>query len=102
MCGILGVVATTPVNQLLYDGLLLLQHRGQEAAGITSWDGRDFQTKRAMGHVAGNFDNDEAIRSLPGGLWIPEAKMISKSTWSLAVCTYWARFSRGNNVEIAW
>ena len=33
MCGILGIVARSPVNQLLYDGLLLLQHRGQDAAG---------------------------------------------------------------------
>ena len=36
MCGILGVVATSPVNQLLYDGLLVLQHRGQDAAGIAT------------------------------------------------------------------
>ena len=36
MCGILGVVAKTPVNQLLYDGLLVLQHRGQDAAGIVT------------------------------------------------------------------
>ena len=33
MCGILGVVATSPVNQLLYDGLMVLQHRGQDAVG---------------------------------------------------------------------
>ena len=39
MCGILGVVARTPVNQLLYDGLLVLQHRGQDAAGIVTADG---------------------------------------------------------------
>ena len=39
MCGILGVVATTPVNQLLYDGLMVLQHRGQDAAGIATGDG---------------------------------------------------------------
>ena len=39
MCGILGVVATTPVNQLLYDGLLVLQHRGQDAAGIATAEG---------------------------------------------------------------
>jgi len=36
MCGIVGVVATTPVNQLLYDALQLLQHRGQDAAGIAT------------------------------------------------------------------
>ena len=39
MCGILGVVATSPVNQLLYDGLQVLQHRGQDAAGIATADG---------------------------------------------------------------
>jgi len=46
MCGILGVVATSPVNQLLYDGLQVLQHRGQDAAGIaTSESGRFFMHK---------------------------------------------------------
>jgi amidophosphoribosyltransferase len=47
-------------------GLHALQHRGQEAAGITSWDGRQFHTHRAMGHVAGNFDRDDVIRQLAG------------------------------------
>ena len=42
MCGIVGVVAHTPVNQLLYDGLLLLQHRGQDAAGIVTSEGAMF------------------------------------------------------------
>ena len=36
MCGIFGFVATSPVNQILYDGLLVLQHRGQDAAGIVT------------------------------------------------------------------
>ena len=42
MCGILGVMANTPVNQLLYDGLMVLQHRGQDAAGIASGKGNTF------------------------------------------------------------
>ena len=36
MCGIVGVIAKSPVNQLIYDALLLLQHRGQDAAGIVT------------------------------------------------------------------
>ena len=47
-------------------GLHALQHRGQEAAGITSFDGQHFHTHRAMGHVAGNFDRDDIIRALAG------------------------------------
>src|SRR3546814_15257893 len=49
-------------------GLHALQHRGQEAAGITSFDGAHFHTHRAMGHVAGNFDKDDVIRALPGNV----------------------------------
>ncbi len=42
MCGILGVVGQSPVNQLLYDGLQILQHRGQDAAGIVTASGNWF------------------------------------------------------------
>ncbi len=46
MCGIVGIVARHPVNQLLYDALITLQHRGQDAAGIaTSADGHLFLRK---------------------------------------------------------
>ncbi len=51
MCGIIGVVAHTPVNQVLYDGLLLLQHRGQDAAGIVTNDGASFHMHKASGYV---------------------------------------------------
>ncbi len=65
-CGIFGVVGSEGAAALAALGLHALQHRGQEAAGITSWDGRPFHTPRAMGHVAGNFDRDDVIRALPG------------------------------------
>ncbi|MBB4147139.1 amidophosphoribosyltransferase [Sphingobium scionense] len=65
-CGIFGVSGAETASAMVALGLHALQHRGQEAAGITSWDGHDFHTHRAMGHVAGNFDRDEVIRALPG------------------------------------
>jgi amidophosphoribosyltransferase len=67
MCGILGIVARSPVNQLLYDGLLLLQHRGQDAAGMVTSEQatlhmhkgsgmvRDVFRTRNMRDLAGNF-----------------------------------------------
>src|ERR1700676_3943333 len=51
MCGIVGAVTHTPVNQLLYDSLLLLQHRGQDAAGIVTSEGPVFHMYKAPGYV---------------------------------------------------
>lgn len=65
MCGILGVVAKTPVNQLLYDGLLLLQHRGQDAAGIVTSEHKTFHMHKGPGMVRDVF-RTRNMRSLPG------------------------------------
>jgi len=65
-CGVFGIWGAETAAAMVALGLHALQHRGQEAAGITSWDGRQFHTHRAMGHVAGNFDRDEVIRALSG------------------------------------
>ncbi|MBV7256827.1 amidophosphoribosyltransferase [Pacificimonas sp. WHA3] len=65
-CGVFGVYGTEGAAAVAALGLHALQHRGQEAAGITSFDGKLFHTKREMGHVAGNFDSEDAIRQLPG------------------------------------
>ena len=42
MCGIIGIASGEPANHLLYDGLLLLQHRGQDAAGIVTAEKNTF------------------------------------------------------------
>jgi len=65
-CGVFGVWDIDGAAAMVALGLHALQHRGQEAAGITSFDGAHFHTHRAMGHVAGNFDRDEIIRALSG------------------------------------
>ncbi|HTQ00759.1 MAG TPA: amidophosphoribosyltransferase [Casimicrobiaceae bacterium] len=69
MCGIVGVVAHTPVNQLLYDGLLLLQHRGQDAAGIVTSDGPIFHMYKGPGLVQNVF-RTRNMRDLQGAAGI--------------------------------
>jgi amidophosphoribosyltransferase len=65
-CGVFGIWGAETASAMVALGLHALQHRGQEAAGVSSWDGHQFHTHRAMGHVAGNFDRDDIIRALPG------------------------------------
>jgi amidophosphoribosyltransferase len=65
-CGVFGIWGADNAASFVALGLHALQHRGQEAAGITSYDGQHFHSHRAMGHVAGNFDRDEVIRRLAG------------------------------------
>jgi amidophosphoribosyltransferase len=65
MCGIVGVVSQNPVNQLLYDALLLLQHRGQDAAGIATNHSSMFSMHKANGLVRDVF-RTRNMRSLQG------------------------------------
>ncbi len=65
MCGIVGIVAHTPVNQLLYDGLLLPQHRGQDAAGIVTSEGPVFHMFKGPGLVQNVF-RTRNMRDLTG------------------------------------
>src|SRR5476651_2318899 len=65
MCGIVGVVSHQPVNQLLYDALLLLQHRGQDAAGIATNHSSMFSMHKANGLVRDVF-RTRNMRTLQG------------------------------------
>ncbi|MDP2264646.1 MAG: amidophosphoribosyltransferase [Hydrogenophaga sp.] len=73
MCGIVGVVSQAPVNQLIYDALLLLQHRGQDAAGIVTQQGRKFFMHKAKGMVRDVF-RTRNMRALPGNCGLGQVR----------------------------
>ncbi len=84
MCGIVGVVARNAVNQLLYDGLLVLQHRGQDAAGIVTADGASFHMHKGGGMVRDVF-RTRNMRSLAGNAGIGHTRYpTAGSAWSAA------------------
>lgn len=65
MCGIFGIEGVADAANLTYLGLYALQHRGQESAGISSWDGDRQHVERGMGHVSDIFSASTLSR-LPG------------------------------------
>jgi amidophosphoribosyltransferase len=73
MCGIVGVVNSAPVNQLIYDALLLLQHRGQDAAGIVTEQGNKFFMHKAKGMVRDVF-RTRNMRALPGNFGLGQVR----------------------------
>ncbi|MGH6788004.1 MAG: amidophosphoribosyltransferase [Novosphingobium sp.] len=67
-CGIFGVIGARDAAAMTALGLHALQHRGQEAVGIISWDGREFYSRRGIGHVAQVFRGADAFAELPGDM----------------------------------
>ncbi|MEB3415144.1 amidophosphoribosyltransferase [Alteriqipengyuania sp. WL0013] len=65
-CGVFGVIGADDAAAITALGLHALQHRGQEAVGICSYNGSEFTARRGLGHVAANFSTEEAIAELPG------------------------------------
>ena len=73
MCGIVGMVSRSAVNQLIYDALLLLQHRGQDAAGIATQMDRKFFMYKAKGMVRDVF-RTRNMRALPGNCGLGQVR----------------------------
>src|SRR5213082_784121 len=65
-CGVFGIFGHPDAAAVTALGLHALQHRGQEAAGIVSFDGKRFHSERRMGLVGDNFSRREVIERLPG------------------------------------
>jgi amidophosphoribosyltransferase len=73
MCGIVGVISKAPVNQLIYDALLLLQHRGQDAAGIVTMQDNKCFMHKARGMVRDVF-RTRNMRGLPGTVGLGQVR----------------------------
>ena len=62
MCGIVGIVGQSPVNQRLYDALTVLQHRGQDAAGIMTCEGEELFLRKGSGLVRDVFHQRDMLQ----------------------------------------
>ena len=83
MCGIVGIVATSPVNQSLYDALTVLQHRGQDAAGIVTIHDGKFKQRKANGLVKDVFETKHMYR-LKGNIGIGHVRYPTAGSSSAA------------------
>lgn len=81
MCGIVGIVGKTPVNQFLYDGLTVLQHRGQDAAGIVTIHDNTFRLRKGNGLVKDVFHTRHMMR-LQGNIGIGHVRYPTAGTSS--------------------
>ena len=62
MCGVVGIVSKKPVNQALYDALTVMQHRGQDAAGIVTWNDVGLHERKSNGLVRDVFRHRHMMR----------------------------------------
>ncbi len=69
MCGVIGILGSTPVNQAIYEGLTVLQHRGQDAAGIITSDADQVYLRKDIGLVRDVF-RTRHMRLLQGAMGI--------------------------------
>ncbi len=84
MCGIVGIFSATPVNQQIYDSLLLLQHRGQDSTGIATADGNSFHQVKAKGQVREAYRTRD-MRTLTGTMGIGHVRYATSGSAGEAV-----------------
>ncbi len=83
MCGVIGISAFEPVNQMIYDGLTILQHRGQDAAGIVTLNDGRFYLRKDNGMVRDVFLDKHMMR-LVGNVGIGHVRYPTAGTSSTA------------------
>jgi amidophosphoribosyltransferase len=84
MCGIVGLVSASPVNQALYDSLSLLQHRGQDSTGIATAEGDVFHIHKARGEVREAYRTRD-MRGLRGNMGLGHVRYATQGNAGQAV-----------------
>ncbi len=77
MCGIFGIVSNNPVNQQIYDSLLLLQHRGQDSTGIATMEDSVFHMHKSKGQVREAYRTRD-MRALNGNIGIGHVRYTTR------------------------
>ncbi len=70
MCGVVGIVSSEPVNQALYNALIVMQHRGQDAAGIVTWSDEDGLKQRKSNGLVRDVFHSRHMLSLKGNVGV--------------------------------
>ena len=83
MCGIVGIVSHGPVNQAIYDSLAILQHRGQDAAGIMTDENGQLNLRKSNGLVRDVFEHHHMMR-LTGNIGIGHVRYPTAGSASIA------------------
>jgi len=83
VCGIIGIVSDAPVNELLFEGLTVLQHRGQDAAGIATADSRRLYMRKSNGLVRDVF-RERHLTKLRGNMGIGHVRYPTAGRSTLA------------------
>jgi amidophosphoribosyltransferase len=86
-CGVFGIFGHPDAAAITALGLHALQHRGQEAAGIVTFDGKRFHSERRLGLVGDNFNRRDVIDRLPGMTAIGHVRYSTTGETSCATCS---------------
>lgn len=83
MCGIIGIHSNEPVALQLYDGLMMLQHRGQDAAGMTTYDGQQMHIHKGDGLASDVFEQ-KVMERMTGNTGMAHVRYPTAGTYSSA------------------
>ena len=89
MCGIVGIYKSSDdVCSEIYDGLIQVQHRGQDAAGISTWDGSKMHLQKELGLVTEAFKQEGSYSHLIGNIGIGHVRYPTAGSDDVSAVSY--------------